>query len=104
MATIRIKKANAGLPPGVRDAKQERAVIYTSRRWRRLRTQVLALHPICELCGKNLAEHVHHIDSFMNYPPGALRTAVAFNSNNLQALCEKCHGELHGNLQNENRF
>jgi hypothetical protein len=64
----------------------ERQAIYNTQRWSKLRREVLMQHPLCEICGINLAEHVHHIISFMDYDY-PMRLNIAFDSNNLQAVC-----------------
>lgn len=78
--------------------REERNEIYTSTKWRKLRLAHLQQHPLCELCQKEgkvvPASQIHHIDSFMNYE-GMKRYAVAYDSNNLMSLCEKCHQKVH---------
>jgi 5-methylcytosine-specific restriction protein A len=89
------KKANSTKPDNHITAKKaERQAIYNTRRWTRLRKEMLMQHPICQICQKALAEHVHHIDSFMNYT-GQTRIDVAYNSDNLQCVCAECHNQLH---------
>jgi 5-methylcytosine-specific restriction protein A len=93
--TIVTKKANPTKPDNhITEKKAERQAIYNTRRWIRLRKEMLMENPICEICGKNLSEHVHHIDSFMNYE-GQTRIDVAYNSDNLQCLCADCHQKIH---------
>lgn len=75
-------------------SKAEAAKIYNSPIWKGLRLQRLAAHPICEICGKEFATEVHHIKPFMKYY-GLERLQVAYDSDNLIALCEKCHHNLH---------
>jgi 5-methylcytosine-specific restriction protein A len=84
------------------DSKAERQAIYNTRRWQRLRKEILMKHPICQLCNEKLAEHVHHIDSFMNYENDT-RIIVAFNSENLQALCAECHTKIHTKIHVKNQ-
>jgi 5-methylcytosine-specific restriction protein A len=102
MPTINKKQSNASKPPHTKmagDKKQERQAIYNTTRWHRLRKEVLMQHPICEICGKNLAEHVHHVFSFMDFE-GQTRIDVAFDSNNLMSVCAECHTRIH-NCNNE---
>lgn len=75
---------------------KERQKIYNTSRWRRLRRYKLNAFPVCELCGKHQSEEVHHRDSFMNYTDERTRDAVAFNPDNLVALCALCHRSMHG--------
>lgn len=78
----------------------ERQSIYQSKRWKLLRQFYLYLHPLCEVClSKGIikpAIDVHHRDSYMNYT-GDKRIEVAFNPDNLLAVCKQCHSELHKN-------
>jgi 5-methylcytosine-specific restriction protein A len=90
------KQANASKPQRIAegDLRKERQAIYNTRRWTKLRKEILMRNPICELCNKELSEHVHHIVSFMDYT-GMERINAAYSSNNLQALCSSCHSKLH---------
>lgn len=83
----------------VRKIKEEdRKKIYLSKRWRQLRESKLMNNPLCEIClQKGIikpAIDIHHIDSFLNYE-GLKRIEVAYNYNNLLALCKECHSEIH---------
>lgn len=75
---------------------KERQAIYNTTRWRRLRRFKLNDCPVCEMCKRCQSEEVHHRDSFMNYTDARTRDAVAFDPNNLVALCAECHRRLHG--------
>lgn len=50
---------------------------------RKLRKQRLAMHPICERCQNAYASCAHHLV----YP--------AVSVDQYQALCRKCHDEIH---------
>jgi 5-methylcytosine-specific restriction protein A len=91
--TIKTKQvsANPEKPIGTR---QERQAIYNTPRWVKLRKEKLMQNPVCEVCNKELADHVHHINSFMNYSKEE-RINVAYNSNNLQSVCRECHTKIH---------
>lgn len=72
----------------------------TSRRWRRLRSAYLSVHPVCEDCEQagrtTTATEVHHIrpvESAAGRP--ADMQELAFNPCNLRALCKACHIEAH---------
>jgi 5-methylcytosine-specific restriction endonuclease McrA len=67
--------------------KRAEGDIRTTRRWRRIREQVLARDGhACRLCGETQALEVHHLDG--DWANNAL--------SNLVTLCEACHEELHG--------
>lgn len=80
------------------EKRQERQDIYQSETWRRLRNSYLMEHPLCEICQeKGIIEpavDIHHKDSFLNYK-GLQRLDRAYDYNNLQALCKRCHQEIH---------
>ena len=66
-----------------------------SSRWRKIRNQYLKEHPVCERCGK-LATEVHHIKNLMMFRDDPLRMEMmAFDEDNLQALCHDCHCQVH---------
>ena len=90
--TINLKQVTAN--PNRIGTREERQKIYNNTRWVKLRKEKLMQNPICEVCNKQLADHVHHIDSFMNYV-GNERINVAYDSNNLQSVCRECHNKLH---------
>ena len=56
-------------------------------------------HPLCEECLKKgiirSAKDIHHKISFMTTNDMCERERLAFDSNNLQALCRYCHCEKH---------
>ena len=93
---IRIKK------PKKREKNTERAKdraeIYASPIWRRLRIGYLMAHPLCEQCleaGRTTsAVEVHHRDSFMGYD-GTARLQKAYDPTNLMAICRACHEAEH---------
>ena len=67
-----------------------------STRWRKVRNQYLQDHPTCERCGMYLATEIHHITPltrFKNEPEKMER--MAFDEDNLQALCHDCHIKAH---------
>ena len=61
--------------------------IYATRRWQRLRLQVLVKHPLCECCGRPSSQ-VHHVESIEERPD------LAFDEGNLMSLCAACHSRL----------
>jgi 5-methylcytosine-specific restriction protein A len=82
----------------ISDKRKERQKIYATDRWRKLRLIKLQESPLCEICLQNnvvtSAEHVHHLDSFMNYD-GLRRIEVAYDYNNLLSICEFHHNQIH---------
>lgn len=80
--------------------KEQRTDIYQSKQWKELRQSYIIQHPLCEIClalGKTTpAEDIHHKDSFTNYS-GNMRLKVAYDYNNLIALCKQHHSYLHRN-------
>jgi 5-methylcytosine-specific restriction endonuclease McrA len=76
------------------DYDREKMEVYNTKKWRKLRRARLITNPLCENCGKELSEQVHHIDPFMKYQ-GEERKQRGFDLHNLQALCDKCHRLLH---------
>lgn len=78
--------------------REDRQKIYQSAKWKKLRTAKLMADPLCQYClAKGIitpATQVHHLDSFLNYS-GIMRLDKAYDFNNLQSLCEECHGLIH---------
>ena len=86
-------------PPGQADAskcyartesRRKDNSFYSSAPWRKLRAAFLASNPLCVDCLKQgrttAAEHVHHVQE------RKLRPDLALDWDNLEALCEPCHG------------
>lgn len=76
---------------------------YISKRWRRLRAEVLKeQHGECQICkskGKYTpADTVHHIKPLRKCP------ALALKRDNLIALCESCHYEIHHSGDQKNKW
>ena len=80
-------------------SQQDRAKIYNTPRWRRLREVKLMNDPLCQVCAEagrvTIAEDVHHTTSFMSEVDPVKRNFLAFDYNNLQSLCKKCHQLIH---------
>lgn len=83
--------------------RSERAEIYNSKEWKKLRKAYFQKNPLCERClsmGKVVpAQHVHHIQSFMMYDNKEQRMQCALDWNNLMSVCVDCHNILHDNIQ-----
>lgn len=74
--------------------------IYNSKMWKQLRNSYIAEFPLCQSClekGKiTPAEQIHHRVEFLKGTTQAEIEALAFDWDNLQALCKDCHLEKHG--------
>ena len=68
-------------------AKAMARKIRNSRRWRKVRKQVLAMRPICEYCDRP-GEQVHHVQPLHTHPE------LAFVDENLASVCTACHSKL----------
>ena len=72
-----------------------RTKIYNSKRWKDTRAYILAEQPFCVDCEKEgrvtAATDVDHINNLTNiYKSGDFDEA--YNIDNLQPLCKRCHG------------
>lgn len=81
------------------DKRKERMEIYNTQRWRTMRSNFLLMNPLCEECLKNgkttPVDDIHHRVSFMSTDDIVTRRALAFDYNNLVALCDSCHAKEH---------
>lgn len=72
-----------------------RQKVYNTSTWKNIRASYLMQHPLCELCLKNdkvkPTEDIHHILGILKYPD------LAYNTDNLLALCKECHSKIHSN-------
>lgn len=81
------------------EKRDMRSKYYASSTWRKMREGYMMQHNyLCEICDRHgvvsPATQCHHIIS----PFTEENTDYYFyNANNLMCLCDKCHGELHGN-------
>lgn len=83
--------------------REKRQSVYNTQRWREMRLSYLMEHPISEISewlGKTaLAEHCHHIISFLDVPEEDI-LRYAFDYSNLIAVTAEEHNRLHnGDLQ-----
>ena len=73
--------------------------LLASRVWKNLRLEYLSTHPLCEDCETKgitrLATEVHHIIPISNETTYARMRALAYDRNNLRALCHECHEAAH---------
>ena len=56
-----------------------------TRRWKKVRRQMLISHPRCERCGSRVSTEVHHIKSAI------LHREYAYDMEWLRAVCHWCH-------------
>ena len=80
---------------------QERQEVYNTARWRALRAQVLlAAGYLCQRCAtegrRNAAQLVHHRQPIR-------QGGEAFDPDNLEALCNRCHENEHAANFNADR-
>lgn len=78
--------------------KQEQR-LYNSVRWKRLRADYLADHPLCERC-KEQGFYVPAVDVHHRRPTATGRTPdemerLCYSPTNLMALCIPCHVAIH---------
>lgn len=73
--------------------------IYNRQKWKKLRDAYIAEHPLCERClekGKiTAAEQVHHVRPFLSGMSAQEIESLAYDHDNLMALCSQCHKEIH---------
>ena len=85
----------------------EIAKIYNSSIWQKLRKTYMAAHPICEVCQLEgiikPAVEIHHIREISNGTSIEQMQDIAYDYNNLQALCVECHHKIHTNRHREKR-
>ena len=75
--------------------------IYNTTIWKNLRSAYLQQHPLCEVCLQddkiNPAVEVHHIKPISSGKDEWQMRDIAYDSNNLLALCQDCHHKIHNN-------
>ena len=75
---------------------------YHSKQWKNLRLWYITEHPLCERCLERgisrPSEEIHHIKPFMLGASDDERWNLLLNPNNLAALCERCHHEVHNSF------
>lgn len=76
--------------------------IYNSTQWKNLRASYFMEHPLCEMCLKEdkvtPAIDIHHIIPFLRGKTPLEQRDLAFNYNNLMALCKEHHQKIHQTL------
>ena len=106
------------LPWRCKNAQQakDKATIYNSSEWRKLRTAKLRAQPLCEKCiSDGLAAGVkpfgyvrsaccvHHVVPIESAKTMADMKRLAFDWNNLQSLCIECHRKIHNDAGYHNK-
>ena len=73
--------------------------LINSWKWQCLRASYLADHPVCEICAANdrtrPATEVHHRIPVESGITEMRMTQLAYDVENLQALCRDCHHDIH---------
>lgn len=81
--------------------------LLNSKKWKTLRQWKLEQNPLCELCERE-GKVVSAIDVHHKVPVESARTPdemerLAFDPNNLQALCIPCHAKVHREARSHTR-
>lgn len=103
MPIINKQKTNSRYKYKKHGKQAEIQKLYNSSNWVNLRNAYLMKHPLCEICeAKGLtipAQEIHHIKPISTGEDILEMMDIAFNPNNLQALCVKCHHEIHKRMK-----
>lgn len=82
------------------EKRKLRMKVYQSKKWNDIKNAHLMQYPVCEICNKELAEDVHHIETFLI--DNSIDLDKAFDPDNLLSVCKTCHGKLHNNKNIKN--
>ena len=79
-----------------------------SRRWHELREWYISRHPFCEECERRgvldqRAEEVHHVKPIGTARDKSGMERLAFDKDNLRALCHECHVRVHRAMKQAKR-
>lgn len=110
------KGSNMRCKPQKRGRSAMVAKIYANPLWRKLRLSYIQQHPLCEDCldpnienedgnkGKKItsATEIHHITPILNGNNELEMMDLAFDENNLRALCEYHHHRTHNTMRKKN--
>lgn len=81
--------------------------LINSPRWVTLRNRYLARQPLCELCKSQglytSATEVHHRQPIEQGRSQAEMQRLAYDPNNLQALCHSCHVGVHKAMKSHSK-
>lgn len=78
------------------DRNAQIASIYNSTIWKNMRLSYIIQHPICEYCARPATE-VHHIQYISSGRNLEEMQRIAYDQDNLIALCTECHHNVHNN-------
>lgn len=88
--------------------KQDKARIYNSAEWHRLREAKLESNPLCERCEEQgyvvSADCVHHkipIETARNFEE--MKKLAFCGLSGLQSLCYKCHSDIHKAMRSRSK-
>lgn len=81
------------------DRNADIAKIYNSSKWQKLRAAYFMQHPLCEKCGA-VTQEIHHIKPISTGKSLAEMQGLAYNPDNLMALCTECHHKIHNLMKN----
>lgn len=77
--------------------------IYNTPQWKNLRNAYFLQHPLCEKCleeGKTTpTEEIHHIKPISTGADLEEMKSIAYNPDNLMALCKECHHRIHQQMK-----
>lgn len=81
--------------------------LLNAKEWRELRAAKLAANPLCERCLKEgyytAASCIHHITPVETGRTDEECRQLAYSWSNLQALCHRCHAEIHKEERSHSR-
>lgn len=106
MPTINRNKKIKEKPTPYKHHNNISAQYYHNNLWTKLSRWYKSHHPLCERCDANgkvtPATQVHHINPFMNGTTDEERWKMLLDEDNLMALCDQCHIDIHNELNNNN--
>lgn len=91
MPTIKKTQHRPWMPERVPFGRRENSnrSFYTSPEWRRARKHYIELHPLCEICHRQVSTVVDHIKPIN-------QGGEPLDESNFQALCASCHNKKSG--------
>lgn len=104
MPTINLPKKKKHIKQG---RTKEAYDLYNTSQWKNLRRNYFILHPLCEECLKRdiikPTEEIHHIKPILTGKTKLEMESLAYDPNNLIALCKECHHKQHSNYGRTNK-
>jgi len=89
------RQFKATAPPVYTPAYRTAREVRSSPRWAKLSRRKRTDSPICEWCESHATEEVHHIQGVAAHPE------LAFDYENLQSLCTRCHRLLESAIRRD---